>query len=77
MPPFEIVRVPLETSETIVLDNCCQQAGNRWLGGADIWYLWHFYGFEREMEVEWLKISEESSDTTVDLCKADLLPFVT
>ena len=77
LPPFEIVRVPLETSETIILDNRCPHAGDRWLGGADTWYRWHFYGFEREMAVEGLDISEESSDTTVDLCEPDLLPIVT
>ena len=79
LPPFKMVRVPLETSQTIILDNRCPHAGDRWLGGpgVDSLYRWHFYGFERKMEVEGLEMTEESSTTTVDLCEPNLLPIVT
>ena len=77
LPPFEIVRVPLEISDTIILDNRCPHAGDRWLGIAGSLYRWHFYGFDRNIEMQGLEIAQESSETTVDLCEPDLLPIVT
>ena len=69
LPSFEIVRVPLETSDTIILDNCCPHAGDRWLGIAA--------SLKCNIAMQGLQMAEESSDTTVDLCETDLLPIVT
>ena len=80
LAPLEMVRVPLDICDTIVLDSRCSHAGDRWLGRAGSLYWWHFHGFERSLALDLqdlLEKAEESSDTTVDLCEPDLLPIVT
>lgn len=79
LPPFEVVRVPLDVSETIILDYRCPHAGDRWRGpaGCDGLYRWHFYGFRRDVIMRTLELTEESSETTVDLCEPQYLPIFT
>jgi hypothetical protein len=75
---FEVLRVRVKRSKTIVLDSRCPHAGAPWTGspGCKRLYRGHFYGFRRDVM---RRVRESPTDkdeyTTVDLCSSDFFPL--
>lgn len=75
---FEVLRVRVKRSKTIVLDSRCPHAGAPWTGspGCKRLYRGHFYGFRRDV-MRRVRDSPTDKDeyTTVDLCSSDFFPL--
>ena len=77
---FEVVRVPIQKTKTVVVDSRTSHAGSPWKASSRCkrLYLGHFYGFRQDV----LKrpsdvLGDKDESTTVDLCGADYFPIVT
>ena len=44
-------------SDSIILDNRCPHAGDRWPRRASSLYWWHFYGFQRNIALQELEMT--------------------
>jgi len=75
---FEVLRVRVKRSQTIVLDSRCVHASAPWTGrpGCKRLYRGHFYGFRKDVL---RRVRESPTDrdeyTTVDLCSRDFIPL--
>ena len=76
---FEVVRVPIQKTKTVVVDSRTSHAGSRWNASRrDRLYRGHFYGFRQDVlhrPAYLLSVRDET--VTVDLCDADYFPIVT
>ena len=76
---FEVVRVRVDKTKTIVLDSRTAHAGTPWTGrpGRKRLYKGHFYGFRQDvLRRERDDPTEKDEFTTVDLCDDDHFPIV-
>jgi hypothetical protein len=76
---FEVVRVRVDKTKTIVLDSRTAHAGTPWTGrpGRKRLYKGHFYGFRQDvLRRERDDPTEKDEFTTVDLCDDDQFPIV-
>ena len=77
---FEVVRVPIQKTKTVVIDSRTSHAGSRRSASSrrDRLYRGHFYGFRQDVlhrPAYLLSVRDET--VTVDLCDADYFPIVT
>ena len=77
---FEVVRVPIQKTKTVVIDSRTSHAGSRRNASSrrDRLYRGHFYGFRQDVlhrPAYLLSVRDET--VTVDLCDADYFPIVT
>ena len=77
---FEVVRVPIQKTKTVVVDSRTSHAGSPWKASSSRQRLYrgHFYGFRQDVlnrPADFLGDKDES--TTVDLCDEDYFPIVT
>ena len=80
MKEFEVVRVPIQKTKTVVVDSRTSHAGSRWKAssGRKRLYRGHFYGFRQDVlkrPPSVLAVKDEV--TTVDLYDGDHFPIVT
>jgi hypothetical protein len=76
---FEVVRVRIAKTKTIVLDSRTAHAGTRWTGkpGCKRLYRGHFYGFREDvLRRKRDNPAEKDEHTTVDLCDDDHFPLL-
>ena len=77
---FEVVRVPIQKTKTVVIDSRTSHAGSRRSASSrrERLYRGHFYGFRQDVlhrPAYLLSVRDET--VTVDLCDADYFPIVT
>jgi len=76
---FEVVRVRVDKTKTIVLDSRTAHAGTPWTGraGRKRLYKGHFYGFRQDvLRRKRAHPTEKDEFTTVELCDDDQFPIV-
>ena len=77
---FEIVRVPIQKTKTVVVDSCTSHAGSPWKTscGRKRLYRGHFYGFRQDvLHRPPALLAEKDELTTVNLCDTDYFHIVT
>jgi hypothetical protein len=77
---FEVVRVPIQKTKTVVVDARTSHAGcGRKASSRDtLLYRGHFYGFRQDvLHRPAAVLSDKDETVTVDLCDADYFPIVT
>ena len=77
---FEVVRVPIQKTKTVVVDSRTSHAGSPWKAssGRQRLYRGHFYGFRQDvLHRPPAVLGDKDESTTVDLCDADNFPIVT
>jgi hypothetical protein len=78
---FEVVRVPIQKTKTVVIDSRTSHAGSPWKASSRSkrrLYRGHFYGFRQDVLNRPPAVMEVKDETTtVDLCDADYFPIAT
>ena len=78
---FEVVRVPIQKTKTVVIDSRTSHAGSPWKASSRRkrrLYRGHFYGFRQDVLNRPPAVMEVKDETTtVDLCDADYFPIAT
>lgn len=77
---FEVVRVPIQKTKTVVVDSRTSHAGSPWKASSrrQRLYRGHFYGFRQDVLHRPSDVlGDKDESTTVDLCDADYFPIVT
>jgi hypothetical protein len=75
LPPFEVVRVPIKTGQTIVIDNRCVHAGAAWNGRVRA-YRAHTYGYVGNLQLRGDDaMLEKDHHTTVNILAGELSPI--